>query len=270
MPLVFCSSRMNRGGSFAASAASGEEAPTVTREDALVGWWKIDEESGTTLADSSSTGNDATLPQAGSLVSGKNGNCVHLDGTDDYINIPSNSVNFKPPFTMTWWAYADSHNRYGGPFTQANYHTNAGSFSLQWYGYGDGATGGTNKTLRYAIETTSSGNSINICYWDLDSEYVGAWHHFAFTLNADQESELYYDGSVQSIDSETGGGSYAGTVYTSGQDVEEGQAIEIGRYTASHEFPGKIDDIRFYNEVLSASDINLIANKNGSGEGDWP
>ena len=55
--------------------------------DGLVGYWKMDE-TATPSADFSGNGNNGTWYNGVATASGKFGNSVSLDGTDDYIDVP--------------------------------------------------------------------------------------------------------------------------------------------------------------------------------------
>jgi len=59
------------------------------KRSGLVGYWKLDEGSGSTSVDSSGQGNDGTLsPATGGQdkwVTGKRGNALNFDGSNDYI-----------------------------------------------------------------------------------------------------------------------------------------------------------------------------------------
>ena len=56
-------------------------ALTGTAKADLVGWWKFDESSGTTVADSSGAGNDGTLEGNADWDVGYFGGAVFLDGS---------------------------------------------------------------------------------------------------------------------------------------------------------------------------------------------
>jgi len=53
----------------------------------LVGWWKLDETSGTTANDATGNGNHGTLFNGPQWVSGVFAGALHLDGSDDYVAI---------------------------------------------------------------------------------------------------------------------------------------------------------------------------------------
>jgi len=59
---------------------------TNTASAELVGWWKLDEGSGTTAYDSSGNGNDASFKGAPAWVEdGKFGKALKFNGSSDYL-----------------------------------------------------------------------------------------------------------------------------------------------------------------------------------------
>ncbi|HEV57513.1 MAG TPA: hypothetical protein ENN87_08445, partial [Phycisphaerales bacterium] len=60
-----------------------------------VGWWKMNESSGTTAADGSGNAQDGTLNNfdGSQWVAGQTGygNALEFDGVDDYVSIPSDT-----------------------------------------------------------------------------------------------------------------------------------------------------------------------------------
>ncbi len=69
---------------------------TNTASAELVGWWKLDEGSGTTAFDSSGNGNDGTLQGAPAWVDdGKFGKAVKFNGSSDYLTA-HDSENLDP------------------------------------------------------------------------------------------------------------------------------------------------------------------------------
>src|SRR4030042_3065682 len=52
----------------------------------LIGWWKLDETSGTVAADSSGHGNDGTVVGGAKWVSGYIDGALDFDGDDNYVD----------------------------------------------------------------------------------------------------------------------------------------------------------------------------------------
>src|SRR5205085_1624062 len=71
--------------------ASNEASAVVTTPPVvgLVGAWGFDENTGTTTADQSGTGNNGTLTNGPAWnAAGKFGSAISFDGTNDFVNVP--------------------------------------------------------------------------------------------------------------------------------------------------------------------------------------
>ncbi|MBN1313175.1 MAG: glycoside hydrolase family 127 protein, partial [Anaerolineae bacterium] len=73
-----------------------------------VTWYRFDESSGTTAADASGSGRNATLVNGPTWVSGAINNAVNLDGSNDYISIPGGIVSGLGDFSIATWVRLDS------------------------------------------------------------------------------------------------------------------------------------------------------------------
>ena len=58
-------------------------------DPSLAAWWRLDEGSGTTAADSSGNDNDGTLNAGAEWTVGISKRAVYLDGVDDFIGVPN-------------------------------------------------------------------------------------------------------------------------------------------------------------------------------------
>src|SRR5206468_9777237 len=77
--------------------------PTVA-PSGLIAYWKFDEGSGTTVADSSGNGNTGTLVNGPVWTAGQVGNALFFDGIDDNITVPdSASLDLSSSFTLSAW-----------------------------------------------------------------------------------------------------------------------------------------------------------------------
>ncbi len=79
---------------------------TVTSTVTLVGDWKADEGSGTTLVNSSSLGatNNGTILGNPTWVAGQHGQAIRFDGTGDYATVADNaSLDISGAITMAAW-----------------------------------------------------------------------------------------------------------------------------------------------------------------------
>ena len=74
------------------------------RPSGLVAYWKFDEGSGTSVADSSGNGNTGTLINGPQWTAGRLGNALFFDGIDDNVTVPdSASLDLSSAFTLSAW-----------------------------------------------------------------------------------------------------------------------------------------------------------------------
>lgn len=79
---------------------------TSAADAELVGWWKLDDGSGTVAADSSGYGRDGTIINA-TWDSGKYGMALAFDGTA-YVDLPAEAWStIETQATFAFWAYGD-------------------------------------------------------------------------------------------------------------------------------------------------------------------
>ncbi len=81
---------------------------TGTAQASQLGWWKLDETSGTTSSDGSGNGNDGTLQNMAGTewTSGQDVGGLDFDGTNDYIDTGLSS-NAATSITMMAWFKSD-------------------------------------------------------------------------------------------------------------------------------------------------------------------
>jgi beta-xylosidase len=213
--------------------------PTVgpTPVGGWVAWYKFDETSGTTAADSSGNGRNATLVNGPTWVAGKSGNAVNIDGTNDYVSMPSGIFSTLNDFTIATWVKLDT--------------------SKTWYRIFDIGTGqnvymfltsscGTSNVVRFAITTGSYSAEQRIS--GTAALPTGVWKHVAVTL-AGTTGILYVDG-VQV------GTNTAMTLKPSSLGSTTQNWIGRSMFAADPYLDGQIDSFRIYSRALSAAEIS--------------
>ncbi len=103
----------------------------------LVGWWRLDDGSGTTAIDSSGNGNDGTINGDPKWVDGKVGGALEMDG-GDYVDVPGASeINPESITLMTWVNFSTVD---GADMERQDYLSRGDdyAFSLHEWGYRDG------------------------------------------------------------------------------------------------------------------------------------
>jgi len=212
-------------------------------DPSLVGWWKLDETSGLTAADSSGNNNNGTLVnlRGDQWVRGIN------DGGLDfvppgYVNCGTgSSLNVTADFTIAAWVKlaANTAGNYGGIagrllqsgglYTGFGLVRHSGNAFRLWVG---------DNTADLAKSAVSS----NTTYTDT------AWHH-VLGLRKDGKNYLYVDGVKQ-------------TATTTTPFVPSTDFFHIGRqysHLDDRYFIGVIDDVQLYNRALTNDEIGALA-----------
>ena len=207
-----------------------------------VGWWPLDEGTGTIAADRSGNGNNGTLTNGPTWANGKFGKAVQLDGVDDYVSIPHNvNLCVTTEVTVSAWVYAERNN---GPGTE---------------GY-QGIVGKGNSPRSYSLYTTTAGNlhfstGPGGAYIGTTSSTVlptKQWVHVAVKVEGGQHK--YF---INGVAAGVGG---TGVVLPGATDTS---VVYIGRTGegATRSFQGMIDDVHIWNHALTDQQINDLFSK---------
>jgi hypothetical protein len=209
----------------------------------LVGWWRLDESSGTIAKDSSGNGNDGTIEGDPQWVAGKIGGAMQFDGDGDSIQLKfvfttlgssSNTVAawIKVPLAGTeglgatervgliLGSYPDS------PNTNWELH-NDGQMRLYWNG---------GQINQYATTDLRDNN----------------WHHIAWVRDkATDAIYMYIDGQLEK------------TIATLGSDITftTPHSIAADNRAAPPNFHGALDDIQVYSRALSQEEIAWLGGR---------
>lgn len=140
--------------------------------DGLVGWWKLDEGSGTTANDSSGQGNTGTLTNGPTWTSGKRDGSINFDGNNDYITVPDTSIlEMSFPFSVSAWINTTTVNN----TVILEKDSNSG-YSFQTF---SGVNAG--KVL-LNVGGTGAGDRITSSTLGLNND--GLWHHVVFVVTS--------------------------------------------------------------------------------------
>ncbi len=239
------SSNQNETGYSTSKSATTQEIPA---EPNLVGWWKFDENSGTTAADGTGT-NDGTVYGA-VWVGGTRGNALSFDEVDDYVTIPDfDYTNASDEFSVcfwfkiddvagTLWQYMFSHNTYNV------------DNSLNVY-FRESSEVENPEKVRTVVRLNDSTT------WAYDTPASladGQWHMYAITVSSTDGGKIYIDGSSVGSDPNLKGASFNPST-----DIYIGARCDLNAdrfYGNPSTDDGLLDDVRIYDEVLSADDID--------------
>jgi hypothetical protein len=216
-------------------------ALTSTTQAELVGWWRLDEGTGTVASDLSGYGNDGTLQSDPQWVNGKYGMALQFDGVDDYVEIPhADILTVDNEVTVMAWINAERH---GGPGTEG------------W----QGIVAKSNNPRSYSLYTETNGGLHFSTTSTVINDYVGTVSTGQVPLNewVHVAAMVVDGGHVYYMNGEPAG--------TSGSDIvlpgtTDTSPVLIGRTGegATRSFLGMIDDVRIFNHALTQEDIQVI------------
>jgi hypothetical protein len=213
-------------GLFIANIAEAQDDPN------LIGWWKMDETSGTVAADSSGYGNDGTVLGGARWVSGYIDGAIDLDG-DDYVDCGYDPIfNTANEMTIAAWVTIRS-----VPTAWAAI-VSKGEYSWRLSNYN------TEQRFHFGITIWSAqGPSVD----GTTAVGLDEWHHVAGMYDG-ASINLYLDGMLDA------------TIATSSPIGVNSAHVLIGENpeAAKRNWDGLIDDVRIYNRALSAAEIGAL------------
>lgn len=210
----------------------------------LVGWYKMDEGSGTTANDSSVYNKPGILTNNPIWTPGLvRGTCLKFDGSTNYVNLPNgmSPIFSKGRFTLSAWVYV-------------NNASTANTIIKNW-----GETGGTYhwdlSNLKSSIEIVQSTGTALTMIQGTTVLSLNTWYHVVAT--ADGTNYYSYVNGVQ----DGAKGNYDGTlrttfIYTK-IAVKSSDTGGISATTPNY-FNGLIDNLRIYNRALTQQEITLL------------
>ncbi len=205
----------------------------------LVGYWSLNEGTSTIATDFSGNGNTSTLTNMDAntdWVNGKRGKALDFDGTNDYVNIPSNLGLTTYPITISAWAKSSATNS-GLPHTAVALADTASS----------------NRMFAIGFSTTTKAfiriGNIAAYFYDGSQDVIdGKWHHLVGVFNSATDIRLYVDGVLdKSLTTEGYGIGF--------NNVNIGR---IGRVSPFGYMNGQVDEVRIYNRALSLTEIKSL------------
>ncbi|MBI2404682.1 hypothetical protein HYV22_00705, partial [Candidatus Gottesmanbacteria bacterium] len=217
-----------------------------------VGYWKMDEGSGTDANDNSGKGNTGTLTSGPTWVQGKYGKAVSFDGSDDNVNIPDQSNwDFsqggldagKQDFTISAWTKLSSSIVNARPAIVGKAGNAAGSGGYTFWI----PNGSTN--LRLSLSDTI--NTIALDVTNPTSLADNKWHYLTALLDREPTTDtayFYVDGKlVSSASSATIAGNSVSTTFPFRIGDNPGDSLST--------WTGIIDDVKIYNYARTNQQI---------------
>jgi hypothetical protein len=208
-------------------------------QEGLVAHWSFEENSGTTVSDSSGTSNDGTFQNmdATAWTTGVGGYGLGFDGKDDYVLVSHHdSINFTDEdFSISFWIVQFNHQNSGRYIVKGSWRDPKSGKRYEVFHHSSG-------NVRFSIDDDSVKSRIELP----DSDFVtGKWVYVvAIRDTAKDELRLYANGELKgSAQDETG-------------DISQDEDLNIGGTVDENSFfDGFIDEVAIYNRVLSDEEI---------------
>jgi len=212
-----------------AKSSGIEIIPVAGQTSGLAGYWKFDEGTGTTAADSSGLGNNGSFNGGVSWTSGQFGAAAHFDGTGyiaaGVVGLPAANA----PQTISWWLNVPSIP--SGVANVLSLSNDAAQSAVQ-PGFRNGTFGVWSYGGTFLVSTAPAS--------------TGAWHHYAYTFDGTTHS-LYVDDVLKNSS-------------TRAAQTASPTKLEFGRWTGGSEYlNGSVDDVRIYTRALSAAEVATLA-----------
>ncbi|BBO17612.1 conserved hypothetical protein [Candidatus Brocadia pituitae] len=217
----------------------------TTADNNMLVYYRFDENSGTTAADSSGNSNNGAIINGPVWTTGKINNAISFDGINDYVNI-SNESNFdferSNSFSVSAWVKLTPVS--GNDYMIISKLDVAPTYR-GWAFFIDGNDG----SLRVHL-TNNWGTSSIIRKDSALSVTDNSWHHVAFTYNGSSLASglnFYVDGVLSN-----------GTTYynnLSATILNDVTPTLAAYTTGSSWLKGTIDEARVYNRALSAQEV---------------
>ena len=217
-------------GNLSAPSTQASAVVTATPPVGLVASYGFDEGSGTTVTDSSGSGNGGTVSGATWAI-GKFGTALSFDGVNDIVNVAdSASLDLTTGMTLEAWVLPRA---LGSAWRTVVLKEQTGN-----YAYGLYANTGTGRPSANVVSGVTDHDLRGPAALPLDT-----WVHVAATYDA-ANLRLYVNGTLAASEAATG------SISTSTG------ALRIGGNNLWPEFfQGRIDEVRIYNRALTQSQI---------------
>jgi RHS repeat-associated protein len=205
-----------------------------------VGWWKLNQSTGTTVADSAGVGNGATA----SNVTWSGGVGV-FNGTSSEIVSPAPALNTSTSFTMSAWANLSkiptgfqvvmAQRGANNTAAELTFSPDTGSWKFQ--------TSSADVTGGYVLATASAPTA----------PVVSTWYHLVGTYDSStRKLTLYVNGTP--VATATAAGTWTGA-----------KNLTIGSAGGRNFFPGSLGNVQVYQRPLSAAEITTLFNSGRAG-----
>lgn len=199
----------------------------------------FDEGTGTTAADSSGNGWNATLVNGATWTTGVAGSAINLAAaSSQYVSLPTGVVNPLAACTIATWVEPTSISNWMRIF---DFGSSTSDYMFLT------PSNGNNSTLRFAINTGSGEQQIN----STATLTPNTWTHLAVTLSGGV-GILYVNGTEVGRNSSM-------TLNPAALGATTHNYIGRSQFSADPYFNGSVDDFRIYSVALTAAEVAALS-----------
>lgn len=213
----------------------------------LIGYWSMNETSGTTVSDSSPSGNVGTVVGQPKWAAGKLAGGLSFDGGQGYVRVPSTSAleQVTNAVTVSAWVKLSPNGPHGTMQTILRKVMSETQNVFPYTAY-DLVIQDFNGQFKARMAVTRADGTRGQAWGQLHN--YGEWFHFVGVYDG-SNVRIYVNGVEENSTAVTG------TL------VQTKQPLVIGRYgTVGETANGLIDDVRLYNRGLSVAEVQALYN----------
>ncbi len=214
--------------------------------ETVLGIWLLDEGKGDIAADASGNGNDGTLGGGPTWIDGVYGKALDFSGSSSYVDCGNAGSLNVGVFSVSFWCNIPSTQSWNHIVSRGEHHGGGNPGAVNWGVMMFDAQA----TILYELYNDTVKPSISV------DTTTGEWHHVVATFDG-ATMQLYHDGQL------------AGTSPATGILLDENLAFIIGAQSRaggpSDYFNGSIDEVGYFNAILTPEDIETIMNNGLSG-----
>ena len=211
--------------------------------------WSFNEGAGATAADSSGNGATATLAGGAAWAAGRTGTGLSVNNSAiANVGAPA-ALTGHTAFTWSAWVMATGEMGHGfGPVVERG----AGSYTARSFSFG-----ALNSSSPGLVNATVRADGVNAFSEAVTGTYTAnVWNHFTVTYDnaGDRRIRIYKNGLEVAYRSQTAANGALSS------EVNTNWAIGATPGGAFYSFTGVIDEVKIYNRVLTAAEIQALAN----------
>jgi len=209
--------------------------------ESILGIWLLDEGKGDITEDASGNGNDGTLMGSPNWVAGNFGNALAFVGSGNYVDCGNDEALNIDVFSVSFWCNIPSTQGWNHMISRGQHVASGTPGSVNW------------GVMMYDAQETILFETFNNTSWTGISAdtTTGQWHHVVATYDGDT-MQLYHDGVLAAS---TSG---AGILLDQSRPLLIGARSDAG--SAGGFFNGSIDEVGYFNTVLTLENIETIMN----------